>query len=371
MMIGGVFGSRKGAADRAVAGRRAGGARPQVQYVQYLRGIAAMLVVFHHVLIDVDWLYNPLTSLTFGAGGVDIFFVISGFVMFVAARGEGALEFWSKRLVRIVPLYWLVTILFFVMRAPHIGEPGLDAASLLRSLLFIPYRSGGPGSPIEPVLIPGWSLNLEMFFYFLFGLGILLSRPVAFSAAAVIAVVATGGLLPPDTAWLAFYSSPIALEFVAGLALGWAWTRGRISPSWWPLAIAGAALLLCSDLFEGYRLVARGAGGAMIMTGAVAAEGAARRIRSTTLTLLGDASYSIYLIHTPLLLVFYAVFKRLPLAGPPQLVVFLVTSLGATAVGGVLLYRWVEQPLTHALRRILPRRQPLDERGERAARSRA
>ncbi|MDX3900184.1 MAG: acyltransferase [Sphingobium sp.] len=329
--------------------------RGQVIYVQYLRGVAAMLVVLYHMLVQEDWLYNPLPPLLFGAGGVDIFFVISGFVMFVAARHESPGEFWLKRIIRIVPLYWLATLIFLAMRHAHFGEPGIDGASISKSLFFIPYRVGPPTAPVYPFLVPGWSLNVEMFFYFLFGIGLMIGRPALFSGLAVVAVVLAGQVFPYHGPAFTLYTKPILLEFSAGLLLGWLWTGNRLSSRFWPLLVIGATLLLVSDMFGEATLVVRGIGGVLVMVGAIAAEGAKWRVRSSLLKALGDASYSIYLVHIPILLIFFAIMKRIPLHGPVQFIIYLALGLTLCAVGGIVSHHLVERPLTNALRRFVPR----------------
>jgi exopolysaccharide production protein ExoZ len=315
-----------------------------------------MLVVLFHMLVQVDWLYNPLPSLVFGAGGVDIFFIISGFVMFVAARHERPSDFFLKRILRIAPLYWLVTLVFFGMRHAHFGDPGIDLPAIIKSLLFIPYRVGASNAPVQPFLVPGWSLNIEIFFYFLFGVGLTVRRPALFSGLAIIATVLAGFIVKPSIAAFDLYSSPILLEFAAGLLLGHLWTTNRLPCRLWPLMFIGFMLLLGCDLFGNSRVFVRGVGGVLVMIGAVAAEDGVCRVRQPMLKALGDASYSIYLVHVPLLLVFFSVVRRVPLHGLAQFVVYLFVGLVLCAAGGLAMHRWVERPLTGAVRRLVVRR---------------
>jgi hypothetical protein len=121
--------------------------------IQVLRGIAAVMVVLFHVC-----------GFQIGAAGVDIFFVISGFIMFHTNRNVfgltgAAILFLKRRILRIAPLYWLCSAFAF--------WPGVELKSLVASVLFVPVRS--EDGSIHTVLAPGWSLNFEMFFYIVFG----------------------------------------------------------------------------------------------------------------------------------------------------------------------------------------------------------
>lgn len=327
--------------------------------IQQLRGFAAMLVVLHHACAVTPWLFNPLAGTTFGESGVDIFFVISGFIMVIAARGEMVREFWLKRIVRVAPLYWLATLTFVSMRLPHFGEPDLTWAALIKSLLFIPYRIDPTMWQVAPVLVPGWSLNIEMFFYLLFGLGLAVRRPALFSGILVCLAVLAGFMFQPTGAILFSFTRPILLEFACGLMLGALYLSGRISARLWPMLFAGLALVLFSDMLDGEtRRAARGTGGILIVTGALALE-AGGRIRNLPIArAIGDASYAIYLFHTMILMILRKIFPHIPITGWPQFLTFISVSLILSAVGGYIIHRYVERPLTIFTRRLIsPRRQ--------------
>src|SRR5688572_9349206 len=142
----------------------------------------------------------PFNHLVLGAAGVDLFFVISGFVMVYSSeslfgRREGPLRFLLRRLARIAPLYWAVTIaIILYIYAAH-GSKLFEIyspASLIASFLFYPYpRLDGLAFPVH---LLGWTLNYEMFFYAVFAAAIVLPRRAAVVAvcAALVALVVTG-----------------------------------------------------------------------------------------------------------------------------------------------------------------------------------
>ena len=135
--------------------------------IQALRVIAAFMVLAFHVSLEVAKL-TPAAVLTPGSAGVDLFFVISGFVMLYSSerlfgRPWASAQFFKRRLVRIVPLYWLATTALVLLVAPFAGTKAVIA-----SLLFWPYPAGG-----APLLNVGWTLNIEMFFYLVFAAALL------------------------------------------------------------------------------------------------------------------------------------------------------------------------------------------------------
>ena len=143
--------------------------------IQYLRAVAALLVLVNHLTF-----YLPSGGYRFWPGGVgvDIFFVISGAVMWWVARNARPLTFAWRRLLRIVPLYWLV-LAFVAVLWPGGGiDPWLDfpLQDILRSFLFIPFANGARGGAVQPVLGVGWTLNLEIYFYGIFALSLFAPR---------------------------------------------------------------------------------------------------------------------------------------------------------------------------------------------------
>jgi exopolysaccharide production protein ExoZ len=181
--------------------------RSQLDQIQFLRGIAAFSILIAH---------TPFIQR--GHFGVDLFFVISGFIMTYVTE-QTFQKFLLKRVVRVVPLYWLGTIGVFVIAiaAPGVLNTATDsAADLLRSLFFIPYFNG---RTVEPLLRLGWTLNYEMFFYLLFFVSCVLChrRRVVIASTLILLLVLIGSILDSGNVLIRFYTDPIQLEFIYGM----------------------------------------------------------------------------------------------------------------------------------------------------------
>lgn len=337
-------------ARSAIAGDR-------IDAIQYLRGIAAMLVVLHHVRNPRPWMdWNPLAGSDFGASGVAVFFVISGFVMYHACRDEPAGRFLLRRAIRIVPLYWIMTTVRFAILArddlANLSLPALTG-DYLRSLLFIPHYHAVHTDRIWPVLIPGWTLTYETFFFAVFAVGILTRRTVVVTATALAFLVGLGVFYHGRAPLVLTWTSPFLLLFLAGIGIGVLRRRGvldRLRPALAPaaflfvlsgLGVFGPALDPAMTAISSVMLVAGvaapGSGGAWPLTG--------------LLGRLGDASYSIYLSHAVCLGAVMAVLARVPLTGPAQFLAVTSAALVICAGIGIATWRLVERPLLRRMRR--------------------
>ena len=181
----------------------------KLYFLQALRAIAALLVVADHALLEVSHNepQNLITHIawTLGNAGVYIFFVISGFIMVnICWESFGpkaaAANFVRRRVIRIVPLYWLATVAalaYHKVSSTHGADAGWS--ELIYSLAFIPY-SNDEGS-WNPILPQGWTLNYEMMFYAIFALGLSLPRRFALPAVSMTlgAFVMFGPLVPTET----------------------------------------------------------------------------------------------------------------------------------------------------------------------------
>ena len=288
-----------------------------------------------------------------GAAGVDIFFVISGFVMVCATAGRkpGAWTFLRRRLERIVPLYWLMTALKIISVAAAPGlvlRSTLGAGTIAASLLFLPVRdASGHFGPVLPV---GWTLDFEMLFYLLFaGALALRAAPLLFVTPPLLLLACLQG----GTGNAALLCDPIVLEFVFGALIARLLLRGTTlkPPLAIPLAIAACAILL---MLPSYVLPARvlrwGLSAAVLVACVVSLEEWLRDRLPKLLLQLGDASYAIYLSHGFVLAALPLMLCRLGSFGKSP-AILLAAGLAASAVAGWFVHVGVEKPILAAFRR--------------------
>ena len=332
-------------------------ARPPERFghLQQLRAIAALMVVLHHARIPS---YPSWWGEGFGTLGVDIFFVISGFVIYWVTRRETSFRrYLLRRIVRVVPLYWILTVVLAaaVLLVPQLFKQTVfDLWHFLQSLAFVPaFNPSRPGE-IRPLLIPGWTLNYEFFFYVSFGLVFFLcarlpSRLMLFSAM-LVALVLAGRVFAPVNPIALTYTSPMLLEFLAGIWIGVWINRGAGLPgkhAAWACLFVGWLCLLFEPLLPGWGALA---GSALVVLGAVALERASP-IKSRIVEFLGDASYSIYLTHVLTLGALRLAWLRVPaLNGMPfEPAVFMLVGIVLSAAVGTLIYVALERPVLRML----------------------
>lgn len=319
-----------------------------VRSIQYLRGVAALGVVVFHAAARAGGSFGV------GAAGVDIFFVISGFIMWevTCRRTPPPGEFLLRRAQRIVPLYWLVTLgtaALAILAPAALPAMRPTLAHVGQSLLFIPHVA--PDGLIAPLIVPGWTLSYEIFFYLIFAFALL--APVRFRAWLVSATLAGLVLARPlgDThnALWSTYTDPILLEFGAGVWLGWARSRDRLPGRWVAALLIAAALVALAwtsisaiDVSRA-RVLLWGLPAVLLVTGFVSLERHRGVPAWPAMQLLGDASYSIYLIHG---LAISAAVRVLVAVGsfPPPAIFAIALVVGVAS--GLVLYACLERPLS-------------------------
>ncbi|MCY1405151.1 Acyltransferase family protein [compost metagenome] len=326
--------------------------------VQLLRAIAATAVVFFHLPLFRN-----------GAWGVDIFFVISGFIMALVTANSSK-HFFSKRVIRVVPLYWLGTFGVFgvALLLPNLlGNTTADLVGLVKSLLFIPYLKG---EYVQPILYLGWTLNFEMFFYALFALSMAISHRhrLLICSAALLGLVLMGKLFTFESLLPRFYTDDIILEFALGMGCYALYSRTQAWRMAGPsltaritLVAIGVAVLAYMPFNEALKpmlghTVALAFPATVIFLALV--HGLSGLRLPWILVLIGDASYSLYLFHPYVLKVINKVFHVFDAPGVLAYVMAPVT-IGLCYLVAIGIYRLVELPLTNTLRRqfLEPRRQ--------------
>lgn len=332
--------------------------------IQYLRGIAALSVVLFHVFVQLHRLGYAGPTLDVLEAGVDIFFVISGFIMWYTTSIEkiGALKFLEHRIIRIVPLYWVVTTFYLtiLLIKPDVMQSAkFELYHIVASYLFIPALHPINTDVMAPLVIPGWTLNFEMFFYLLFSFGLLfaLRTRAVIVVAMLICIVALQALNPPFRSIIEFYSSDIILEFGFGVVLGYLVTTGISIPRLPSILmiVVGCIVLTIQAVtgeFNLPRTIILGIPAFLIVAGAVFYELDHSVVEFGLPKLLGDSSYSLYLSHGAVLSAFEKFCHGLKSQDMPELMFFILFSLGAivtASIFGICLYRFVERPLLRKL----------------------
>jgi len=315
--------------------------------LQALRAFAAWVVVCHHFMqIFFDFKASgPIGQLLTdrGAVGVDIFFVISGLVIYLSTRDKTIepRQFLLNRVLRIVPAYWFYTLVMaglLLAASRWMPHQEFDWHHLLLSLLFVPAENPG-GYGLYPTLNVGWTLNFEMFFYLLFGLAFLVRQRhqlllVTVALLLVSEVLGRLGVLSR------FYNNDIIYEFLLGIGLGVLYRRGLIRQGiWMPLALLAVAGYAIYHLDASQRLLHWGLPSALVVLAFVSLEPvfAGNRL----LKALGDCSYSVYLIHVLVLYAGWFASQRLHL-NPYLVFALCVPSIGLMSWFS---YQWLERGL--------------------------
>ncbi|MDB5778178.1 MAG: acyltransferase [Polaromonas sp.] len=338
--------------------------------VQILRFVAAMLVVVMHITEAISVRITgagPDHYWSAGAIGVDIFFVISGFVMAMSTarlpagnqtNWQAAWIFMKRRLLRIAPLYWFYTLLkaALVLILPSLAlRSSIDMQHLLASMLFIPALS--PWGLVQPTLPVGWTLNFEMLFYVVFAIGIAWGvARIKFCFLVFLLVFAAAQIFPESLA-LNFYGESLLFEFILGMGIAHVYLHYPPVPPKIGLlvAIIGVVLILGINWVEpDHGFSTWEVGAAFIVLVAVWMEPWISRLRlASRMSFLGDSSYSIYLSHT-----FVVPFGVLMLKKLGVLESFVIVPIVCLAViaAGCLSYVLIESPMINVLKRALFKR---------------
>ena len=349
--------------------------REQFHNLQILRGVACLLVVAYHLAGSergYGLSFSPMRPLLwFGYSGVDLFFVLSGFIIATTCRADlGRIaklpRYLFRRAWRIYPTYWAALILAAIFFEATSPEPLIRAewtTEVTDTLLLLPQ-------PIVPRIVPvAWTLSYELMFYAAFGLLFILPRVAAvpvLAGWAGLVVTATLTNTHPGNRFAALAASPFVLEFLAGALI--AWCPARLSRR-----IAAGILVAAAVWLVGFsmilfnpdpnwlpvttppRVLAFGVPASLIVFAMVGWERTAGRLDWHWLKTAGDASYSIYLLHVPCLVLtmYLTLLVKWSHSRLGHTAWLLVMFVGAV-VPGLLLYRWVERPLLNLVKRKKP-----------------
>jgi exopolysaccharide production protein ExoZ len=349
--------------------------------IQYLRAVAALMVAYFHASSLIPQFEGLLNRYLLGglhlSNGVDLFFVISGFIMVLTGSNAAPREFAMRRIIRIVPLYWTLTgtlMLLALWRPEAFRATAVSFEYFVKSLLFIPYPNPGQDGQLFPLLVPGWSLNLEMFFYAVFTVVLYLPRHRRVAVAGLTFVIAACGaaLLRhstfPYAREIRFFGDLRMFEFLFGMiiaewyskglprlpvALNWAIAAGAFTVLFW-----GLPFLQLSPRSIQQQFLENGLPAALIVLVAVSLEPGLQRRPLRWLAYLGDASYSMYLGHLFCLGIARLLWTRAGLVRDSleDAIGFAIFGIGLTIVGTIVIYRGLELPMLHFFQRAYRRR---------------
>ena len=330
--------------------------------VQGIRAIAAVMVIFVHL----SFLLGSIDVPNFGFGGIDLFFVTSGFIMFytTSARPMRPLDFMANRFARIAPPYWLLTALVFALSllVPSLlGSPDRSPLDFFKSLAFIPFAK--PNGTVEPDLFIGWTLNYEMFFYVLFSLCLFVKNyrsGIGLLLILLTILASIGMIIHPTHIIAGFYTASIILEFGMGILVGIVATRMPVLQTRLQVCSMAVAGILAFEMIILAAFIAPhvpsaftcGPAAFIVLLAAVTFEKSGWRIAWKPLLAIGNASYSIYLTHpfiTQIFQKFGARFHTTGLASAALIIAGLIT----VCVVGYGFHIAVERPTTAFARRVL------------------
>ena len=325
--------------------------------LQYLRALAALMVLAVHAFKFDTFPFGMLGT------GVDLFFVLSGFLMVAITDGKTRpRQFLLARMRRIIPLYWILTTYIVVLfwgavswRSPipfwHLSAYTFDVPTSLiaASYAFVPWWNPG-ANMAHPVLPQGWTLNLEMMFYLLFALALYLPRKLQLPALSGGLLTLSGwGMAGVFTApTIIGWTNPIIIEFVVGAWIGYMWQNQlKIGRYFLVMAIGIIVLVFLLYLFKAVepkmlRFVYSIPYGALLIFVLKAEERPGTIPRHAFPLLLGNASYAIYLVQ-------FVPIAILDMSDVSHNLAYATIVIGASVPLGLMLHYWVEKPTLRLL----------------------
>ncbi len=347
--------------------------RRELKSLQSLRGIAVLLVVLLHVYAfekkaGVGPSLLPGFSI-FGSSGVDLFFVISGFVMVYTTldvkRSFGTFgKFLYKRATRIYPLYWIVTavlLLGYIAFPQLIHRTDLAEVNFLKAILLFPQEN-------LPYVIVGWTLIHELYFYAAFSFFVLCDQkklPYLLITWLILVICLYYSSSSTSSSIFQLIAHPLTFEFILGCFAGLLVSKGRIYFPTSMLLLGSTALLsgwycfhafIGPELYGWSRAILLGVPYSIIVYGASSLELRGLRSASNTILLrLGDASYSIYLLHFFLISLLTKVWSHLfPALEQTFLdnITYVLLCFALSCGAGVLSFLYLERPIIRASRSV-------------------
>ncbi|MBP0018663.1 MAG: acyltransferase [Cyanobacteria bacterium SBLK] len=355
--------------------------RKSLNILQLFRGLAAIAVTLFHIDFLIDDKFGDRFFwhiFQFGWTGVDYFLVLSGFIIIYTQHRsllkpnlERFKDFLLKRFIRIYPLYWFVSlgILALLAIVPGLKNNNpITLSSIIKSFLLFP--------PSETILNVGWTLTVIFFFYLIFSLNYILPRRLFFTVVGIIVIgsstqfISAFAVSPTDNAWFALFFNLLYFEFVFGCIAAYFVLKYSLRYRK-TIFFAGLGLLLLFSFFQTYglidvvnvitisgidfninRVIFSGIPCFFLIMGAASIDINEEVKIPQFLIYLGDASYSIYLVHSPVISALIQLTLKFGIQdtiGGSSFLGFLifVISIGLSCI----FYNLIEKPLTQYLRK--------------------
>lgn len=343
--------------------------KSKIYNIQALRGIAVLLVVLYHI-IAVEKKYNSEFIILpdvfkLGTIGVDIFFIISGFIMVIVTSNyhknfNKYLKFMYSRLSRIYPLYWFFSLLIvpvLFLKPEWVNSSQVGEVDLVSSFLLYPTES-------KPLIMVAWSLIHEIYFYIVYGILLLFFRRtqiVIFSVLWFVLIVGLNVFFDFENSLILLISHPLTIEFIIGLLLGVFYMKNINNKFfiksnfllWLPYFVFPIMYVLFLDFFENesLRVITYGIPSAIIVFCALELE-KKQVFFNGFLMKIGDASYSIYLSHVLVLNVVGKLLVSFNFQGILFEFLMAVIMFFLAIIFGILNFKFVEKPLILMLKKI-------------------
>lgn len=340
----------------------------KIYSLQYLRALAALFVVLYHIndYFLEKYQYTFLLGVfKVGYVGVDIFFVISGFIiLYIHFNDIGKRDrfkmYLTKRFIRIFPLYWLISLavipLYFLF--PNFGNgTQRDIEVIIKSLFLIPQEN-------SPILVVAWTLSYEVLFYLIFGtFFIATSKRLArygfiflWIVGIIIAVVTDKYI--SDSIFSKFLFNPYNLEFILGALVAVLFRfklNYKLSIITFSLGITTFIIAWVSQYFNlliiNNHILIWAIPSFLIVLGFIIWEMNFKVPISNIFLYLGDASYSIYLIHFPAIYFLNKIFVYFNAQNKIGLLSMSLTTAILSIIAGCICHKLIEKPLIKVFQR--------------------
>lgn len=325
----------------------------QIDSIQLLRGIAAIYVVSEHI---------PVKFFGDGCWGVDLFFIISSFIMCYVTEKTGE-NFFLKRLIRIIPLYWIGTMGIFLITlvAPHLLNTNtVNIVYLLKSFLFIPFQKG---DAIVPLLFQGWTLQYEIFFYIIFAISMKINHKYRSEICSLllVSIVISGLFFLKDSIIFQFFSNIILTEFIFGMFAfklfihANEYRKKRINPVSIPWTVFGIIILIFLPFASNFipseeRVIKWGILSFISFFSIV--HGTVTLKFSQKFLLIGNASYSLYLFHPYIIQLINQIFDLKSIESNMILTAIVILGIiSICCIFSIFLFIYLEKPFDQYLKK--------------------